>query len=180
MASHRQMSRQRTTATAATRARVYTTLPSPIGELLLLSNGTALTGLYMPDNRFSPLGQLGLHEDARPFAEVIGQLDAYFAHRLRTFDLALAPSGTPFQRRVWQALGQIPYGQTKSYGQIALALGHPGAGRAVGFASARNPLSLIVPCHRVVGSSGQLTGYASGLERKRWLLAHEAAGYQDR
>jgi len=105
------------------------------------------------------------------------QLEAYFRGELMTFDLPLAPRGTDFQTRVWQALRAIPFGQTRSYREIAVAIGTPLAVRAVGAANGRNPLSLIVPCHRVIGSSGKLTGYAGGIDRKRWLLQHERANF---
>ena len=101
------------------------------------------------------------------------QLSEYFAGDRTDFDLDLAPSGTDFQRKVWTALSQIPYGTTESYGQLALRIGQPTASRAVGLANGRNPIAIVVPCHRVIGSSGTLTGYAGGLERKRWLLEHE-------
>ena len=108
-----------------------------------------------------------------PFPEARAQLEDYFAGRRRTFDLPLAPVGTPFQRRVWEALREIPYGETVSYGVLAARLGQPGAGRAVGLANGQNPISIVIPCHRVIGAGGALTGYGGGLERKRWLLALE-------
>jgi methylated-DNA-[protein]-cysteine S-methyltransferase len=106
-------------------------------------------------------------------AEAARQLRAFFAGELTTFDLPLAPAGTPFQRAVWDALRAIPFGETRSYRDVAVGLGAPSAVRAVGAANGKNPLAIVVPCHRVVGSSGALTGYAGGLARKRWLLAHE-------
>jgi methylated-DNA-[protein]-cysteine S-methyltransferase len=113
---------------------------------------------------------------------VRAQLAEYFAGRRRDFDLPLAPAGTPFQQRVWQALRAIPYGRTESYGALAARLGQPGAGRAVGLANGQNPIAIVIPCHRVIGAGGALTGYGGGLERKRWLLALEAsaAGRADR
>ncbi len=155
--------------------RFRTTVPSPIGDLLLLSDGAALTGLYMATNRSAPQAGVPADEGAAPFKEAICQLQAYFRHELTAFNLPLAPSGTRFQLGVWQALLAIPCGHTTSYGELADRLGSPRAVRAVGQANARNPLALIVPCHRVIGRSGHLVGYASGLEPKRWLLAHEAA-----
>ena len=107
--------------------------------------------------------------------EARDQLRAWFAGRRTTFDLPLRPRGTPFQLSVWRALGEIPYGETSSYRELAVAVGQPSAARAVGAANARNPLSIVVPCHRVIGARGELTGYAGGVERKRWLLEHERA-----
>ena len=149
--------------------------PSPIGRLLLVSDGAALTGLYMEAQRRGPAIADSWIPDEAPFTEVRRQLDAYFAGALTRFELPLAPSGTPFQENVWRALCDIPYGETRSYDALAQAVGAPGAARAVGSANARNPIGLIVPCHRVIARSGALTGYAAGLERKRWLLDHEAA-----
>lgn len=112
--------------------------------------------------------------DVEAAAEATQQLREYFAGERRSFELALAPRGTEFQRRVWQALREIPHGRTRSYGEIAEAIGQPTASRAVGAANGRNPISIVVPCHRVIGASGALTGYGGGMERKRWLLNHEA------
>ena len=106
-------------------------------------------------------------------ASAVEQLAAYFAGELRVFDLPLGAEGTGFQRLVWRALGTIPFGETRTYGAIAHAIGRPSASRAVGAANGRNPISIIVPCHRVIGASGELTGYAGGVEMKQWLLAHE-------
>jgi methylated-DNA-[protein]-cysteine S-methyltransferase len=111
--------------------------------------------------------------DAPPFPELRSQLGEYLAGRRRTFDLPLAPSGTPFQRRCWQALQEIPFGQTRSYGEMARALGEPGAARAVGRANHDNPIGVVIPCHRVIGADGSLTGYAGGLQMKRRLLELE-------
>jgi len=143
-------------------------LSTPIGELLLVSNGDALTGLYMTPHPFKPQRL----DDAllRPARE---QLRAYFAGELLEFDLPLAGAGSPFQRKVWDALCSIPYGGTVSYGDIARRVGLPKASRAVGAANGRNPISIIVPCHRVIGANGKLTGYGGGLQRKQWLLDHE-------
>jgi methylated-DNA-[protein]-cysteine S-methyltransferase len=148
--------------------------PSPIGELLLASDGEALTGLFMEERRHGPRGEASWIEDRGPFREALLQLDAYFAGERTAFSLPLAPEGSGFQLRVWRALEEIPYGQTWSYRQLADQVGRPGAARAVGSANARNPLSIVVPCHRVIGSAGALTGYGGGLARKRWLLDHEA------
>lgn len=149
---------------------------TPVGPLTLVAAGAALTGLYMTDQRHRPPQEsFGAPADpgAPPFAVAIAQLRAYFRGELTTFDLPLALRGTPFQRRVWAALCGIPYGETRSYGQLAEALGVPTAARAVGLANGRNPVGIIVPCHRVVGADGSLTGYGGGLDRKRRLLAFE-------
>jgi methylated-DNA-[protein]-cysteine S-methyltransferase len=150
---------------------------SPIGELLLASNGEALTGLYMEVRRHGPRGEEAWTEDRGPFKEVLEQLDAYFAGARTSFALPLAPEGSAFQLRVWSALEEIPFGQTWSYRRLAEQVGRPGAARAVGSANARNPISIVVPCHRVIGSAGALTGYGGGLPRKRWLLDHEARAW---
>jgi methylated-DNA-[protein]-cysteine S-methyltransferase len=152
---------------------MHSYLPSPIGDLLLIGDGTHLTGLYTAEHVRMPT-ELGVRSD-REFAEVRSQLTEYFAGERADFDLPLAPVGTPFQQRVWQRLRQIPLGQTSSYGELAAEIGQPAAVRAVGMANGRNPISIIVPCHRVVGSTGALTGYAGGLAAKRWLLDHERA-----
>jgi methylated-DNA-[protein]-cysteine S-methyltransferase len=154
---------------------LFTTLDSPIGELLLTSDGTALTGLYMPDHAHGPTVGADWVRDggAAPFADAAEQLEEYFAGGLRGFDMPLAPAGTEFQMRVWAELRRIPYGATVTYGELARRLGGPGASRAVGLANGRNPISIIVPCHRVVGAGGKLTGYAGGLARKRFLLELE-------
>ncbi len=147
-------------------------LHSPVGELLLLANPRGLCGLHMEIQRYPPAPADWRSDEAR-FAEARRQLAAYFAGELREFDLPLSPEATPFQRRVWDELVRIPFGQTTSYGKLAHRLGDIKASRAVGLANGRNPISIVVPCHRVVGSKGALTGYAGGLERKRWLLDHE-------
>jgi methylated-DNA-[protein]-cysteine S-methyltransferase len=152
----------------------YTTFRSPIGDLLLVSDGQALTGLYTEQARYARAVEADWTPDPGPFREAERQLSAYFEGEARAFDLPLAPRGTDFQRGVWDALRALRFGECVSYGELARRLGRPGAGRAVGHANARNPIGLIVPCHRVVGASGGLTGYAGGLDRKRWLLEHEA------
>jgi methylated-DNA-[protein]-cysteine S-methyltransferase len=152
---------------------------SPIGRLLLLGDGHALTGLWMIDaDRYPGRGDdAGLTPDAASFREVAAQLEAYFAGDLKEFTVPLAPTGTPFQLAVWTQLTKIPYGSTVSYGDIARALGKRlVASRAVGLANGANPISVIVPCHRVIGSDGSLTGYGGGLERKELLLRLEGAG----
>ncbi len=150
------------------------TLDTPIGALRLVSDGSHLCGLYMGDEHFdrATAGQ-SLQRDAGPFVEVKRQLKAYFAGTLRVFELPLAAAGTDFQKRVWRELCNIPYGQTINYGELARRIGNPKASRAVGLANGRNPISIIVPCHRVIGANGALTGYGGGLPRKRWLLEHE-------
>ena len=161
------------TALPVTADRTYTTLPSPIGPLTLVARGSELTGLYLDAQRHRPddaaLGAQG-DADGELFAAAAGQLAAYFAGQLTEFSLPLAPAGTAFQAKVWAALQTIPYGQTWSYGQLAAKIGNPSAIRAVGLANGKNPISLVIPCHRVVGSDGTLTGYGGGLERKRFLL----------
>ena len=151
--------------------RRFHTIDSPIGRLLLTADEQALTGLYMEPHPRLPASAV---HDPAAFAEVAAQLDAYFAGSLTDFDLPLAPSGTPFQLRVWEALRAIPYGETCSYRELAEAVGKPAAVRAVGAANGRNPISVIVPCHRVIGADGSLTGYGGGLDRKRILLELEA------
>lgn len=157
----------------------FTRLVSPIGEILLTSNGQALTGLYLEE--FSggpaPVPSAGWVADAGPFAEARAQLRAYFAGERPSFSLALAPSGTAFQRAVWDALTAIPFGATCSYGELAARLGRPGAARAVGSANGCNPIAIVIPCHRVIGADGSLTGYGGGLPRKRWLLEHEGVRF---
>jgi methylated-DNA-[protein]-cysteine S-methyltransferase len=118
----------------------------------------------------------GWKRDDAALSEARAQLQAYFAGELRGFELPLAAEGTPFQQRVWRALCDIPYGETISYGELARRIGQPAAARAVGLANGQNPIAIVVPCHRVIGANGSLTGYGGGLERKRWLLAHESRG----
>src|SRR4051794_20240319 len=149
----------------------HTTIDTPIGPLLAAADaGGALTGLW-----FDRAPARGSERGDRAFAHLREQLDAYFAGDLHSFDVRLAAAGTPWQREVWTALASVPYGQTLSYGELARRLGRPAAARAVGAANGRNPLSIVVPCHRLIGASGALTGYAGGLSRKDWLLRHEAA-----
>lgn len=145
-------------------------MPSPLGDLTLLSDGDALTGLYMPSPKGGPAIDAAWRRDAAPFSGVVEQLDAYFGGDRTEFDLPLAAHGTVFQQRVWGALRAIPYGQTRSYRDIATGIGAPKAVRAVGLANGRNPISIIVPCHRVVGADGSLTGYGGGLRNKQLLL----------
>ncbi len=154
----------------------YTIMESPIDPLLLMSDGDHLTGLYMDTQiqEYLPYMKEEWKNDQAPFAETIVQLKAYFAGELCQFDLPLKLSGTVFQKTVWQQLTTIPYGETVSYKSIAEHIYAPKAVRAVGLANGKNPISIIVPCHRVIGANGKLTGYGGGLHRKQWLLTHEA------
>lgn len=176
------------TASTVTGRRSHTVIDSPVGPITLLATDGRLTGLYMSEQRYPPAPeQLGAAEfgaeqsgaprsgapDDGPFAAAAAQLSEYFAGRLTSFDLPVTMTGTAFQRLVWSALLDIPYGTTVSYGELAAAIGRPSAARAVGLANGRNPVSIIVPCHRVVGTDGSLAGYGGGLERKQYLLALE-------
>ena len=153
----------------------YTSMATPVGTLMLVGDSTQLTQLLLPTQDGSPLPPPpGSQPDPGPFASAITQLEGYFAGDRTDFDLPLAPAGTPFQRQVWDALRTIPFGRTTSYGVIATMIGSPGSARAVGLANNRNPLPLVIPCHRVIGSTGALVGYGGGLACKRWLLDHEA------
>ncbi|GAA3756248.1 methylated-DNA--[protein]-cysteine S-methyltransferase [Streptomyces tremellae] len=154
--------------------RRHTVIDSPLGPLTLVAADGALSGVYLDEHRHMPPRDTFGPRSAEPFGEATAQLAAYFSGELRVFDLPLHLEGTPFQRRVWSELTRIPYGETRSYGELAAALGSPGASRAVGLANGRNPVSIVVPCHRVVGSTGSLTGYGGGLANKRRLLALEA------
>ena len=143
--------------------------PSPVGDILLRAGDDGrLTDLYLRHDETAAPTTGG------PFDAVREQLDAYFAGELETFELDLDPHGTPFQQRVWAELSRIPYGETISYSELAHRLGDPKLVRAVGLANGRNPISIVIPCHRVIGADGSLVGYGGGLERKRWLLEHEA------
>ncbi len=139
----------------------YAVVASPLGDLVVWGDGDTLSGLSFADSHTS-------------FAEVAAQLRAYFAGERTEFTLKLDPHGTAFQRRVWDALEKIPFGTTTTYGQIAAELGDPRSTRVVGLANGRNPIAIIIPCHRVIGADGNLTGYGGGMDRKRWLLAHES------
>ncbi len=153
----------------------YTEIESPVGELLASADAAGrITGLHFLDGHRTPPGGADWVRNERSLSPLRLQLEEYFAGERREFELDLAPSGTPFQLSVWRALCAIPYGETASYGEIAAAVGQPGAARAVGGANNRNPIAIIVPCHRVIGASGSLTGYGGGLPRKRQLLALEA------
>jgi methylated-DNA-[protein]-cysteine S-methyltransferase len=147
----------------------FTQFESPVGMLTLTATGAGLTGLLFDGDRRAIAALDGVRDQA-PFAGVIAQLGEYFDGRRTAFELELAPEGTPFQLRVWMALRTIPFGRTVSYGEIARDIGAPSASRAVGAANGQNPISIIVPCHRVIGKSGSLTGYGGGLPRKKFLL----------
>jgi methylated-DNA-[protein]-cysteine S-methyltransferase len=151
----------------------HTIVGSPVGPLTLVGDGAALIGLYFDGHSRTPrLTDRGPRVDVG-FGAAIRQLGEYFAGMRREFDLVLTPRGSAFEKQVWALLTKIPYGETRTYGQLAAELGDPGAAQAVGNANGWNPISIIVPCHRVVGTSGSLTGYAGGLDRKRFLLSLE-------
>ncbi|MFT5090279.1 MAG: methylated-DNA-[protein]-cysteine S-methyltransferase [Candidatus Latescibacterota bacterium] len=149
----------------------YTYLPTSIGPLLLAGDKHNLKGIYFENNAFNPPPDWQRVE-ALPYP-IAEQLDAYFTGALREFDLPLAPEGTTFQLEVWAALEEIPYGETISYAELALRIGNPAAVRAVGMANGKNPLPIVVPCHRVIGSDGSLTGFGGGLPTKEFLLKLE-------
>jgi len=154
---------------------VQATVDSPLGPLLALASSAGLHGLWFDAQQHHPGPQMAPVDDAHPWIQATRtQLAAYFAGTRTAFDLPLAPIGTPFQQAVWARLLGIGFGQTDRYGRIAQALDRPGGARAVGLAVGRNPITIIVPCHRVVGENGQLTGYAGGLPRKQFLLALES------
>ena len=145
-------------------------MDSPVGPLTLAAVNGALSGLYMDKQRDCPAPEILGAPDAGSFTEAVRQLREYFDGERTEFDLRLSLGGTPFQQRVWAKLRDIPFGTTVTYGQLANRIGRPMAARAVGLANGQNPISIIVPCHRVVGSDGGLTGYGGGIERKRYLL----------
>jgi len=153
----------------------YTTYESPVGPLLLVGERDAIAGLYFHHGKHTPTPAPDWcrANDAPVFAEACQQLDAYFAGQRQQFDLKLAPQGTDFQQRVWQQLRLIPFGETISYGELAKRIGDPKSSRAVGAANGKNPISIIVPCHRVIGADGTLTGFGGGVETKRTLLELE-------
>lgn len=170
---------------------VHAVMSSPIGLLTLVADGGALTAVYMENHKRGPAaGTLGAevvpggagpqgaaaaehNDDAAVLARTRDQLGEYFAGERREFEVPLAPAGNPFRQRVWSLLQEIPYGQTRSYGDLARQLGDRNLAQAVGAANARNPVSVLIPCHRVVGAAGALTGYAGGLDRKQFLLGLE-------
>jgi methylated-DNA-[protein]-cysteine S-methyltransferase len=150
--------------------RTHTVVPSPIGPLTVVGEDGALVGLYMEASRRPPAPEVVGSRSDEGFEDAVRQLDEYFAGHRKEFDLPLRPIGNDFQLAVWDQLTRIPYGETRSYGDLARALGDPGAAQAVGAANGRNPLSIVVPCHRVIGADGSLVGYGGGLPRKRFLL----------
>lgn len=153
----------------------YDVVPAPIGRLIVASNGSAIVGVWMANASPSDDRWMERRGNDSCLGQARDELTAYFDGRRRTFDVPLAPNGTDFQRRVWLALRDIPYGETISYAELARRVGSVAAVRAVGAANGRNPIPIIIPCHRVIGSDGSLTGFGGGIERKRWLLQHEGA-----
>ena len=156
--------------------RYYDTFESPQGDMLLLANDTALEGVFFESQKHHPKRQADWRQD--PKHKVLRQarreLEEYFAGRRKRFQVALEPGGTEFQRSVWKAISTVAFGETITYAELAERAGHPGSARAAGAATGRNPIGIIVPCHRIMGSDGELTGYAGGLDRKRALLELEA------
>ena len=155
--------------------RTHSYMDSPVGTILLVATDGELSGLYMANHRHQPPLESFGERTPDDFDAAVEQLTEYFAGERTEFNLPLHMAGTDFQRVVWQGLTEIPYGETVSYGELARRIGRPSASRAVGLANGKNPVSIIVPCHRVIGSGGSLTGYGGGLERKEFLLAHERA-----
>lgn len=160
--------------------RTHTVIDSVVGTLTLVAEEGVIVGLYMDLQRHRPDDEALGEPDPRgrevePFKAAADQLDAYFAGELTRFDVPLAPRGSEFQQRVWAGLQEIPYGRTESYGELAERIGSPGGARAVGLANGKNPIGIIIPCHRVVGADGSLTGYGGGIERKKQLLDLELA-----
>lgn len=158
--------------------RTYDFYDSPHGRMLLVADDEGLSGVYFDGQKYFPETQKQWQRDVRHsvLKQAKRELAEYFAGERRRFEVALAPEGTPFQRSVWQAIASVGFGETISYGELARRAGCPGSARAAGAATGRNPIGIIVPCHRIVGSNGSLTGYAGGLARKRALLALEAGG----
>lgn len=152
----------------------YTTYETPIGTLTLQAGNAGLTGAWFANQVTHPMNA-GKRDASHPvLRNAVDELDEYFDGRRKVFSVAIAPEGTPFQQTVWAALGKIPHGQTKNYQELATAIGNQNAMRAVGTANGKNPISIIIPCHRVINKSGALGGYVGGIERKAWLLQHEA------
>jgi methylated-DNA-[protein]-cysteine S-methyltransferase len=155
--------------------RCYSHVETPIGQVLLAGRPGVLTGLFVASHERCPALPSAWRRDDDALAEARRQLEEYFAGTRTAFDLPLELEGTPFQVMVWSALRDIPFGETISYGELARRVARPGASRAVGAANGRNPISIVIPCHRVIGADGRLTGYGWGHERKAWLLQHERA-----
>jgi methylated-DNA-[protein]-cysteine S-methyltransferase len=165
-----------TSTTATSITGVCRVVDSPIGPLTIAGTGDGtVTNLCMADQAHAPARRDAWAREEGAFDDVAAQLQEYFARKRRTFDFAMRLEGTPFQRDVWHALLTVPYGETATYGEIASAIGNPSACRAVGLANGRNPIAIAVPCHRIIGKSGSLTGYGGGLTRKEQLLALEGA-----
>jgi methylated-DNA-[protein]-cysteine S-methyltransferase len=152
----------------------YTYLDSPLGDMLVTRDEGGITGLDLPRSRYPRRVSEDWERDDAAFDDIRVQLREYFAGERQDFDLPLNAGGSRFQSLVWDALIRIPYGETTSYGKVAVSIGHPDGPRAVGLANGQNPIPIIVPCHRVIGADGSLTGYGGGLDAKRWLLDHEA------
>lgn len=152
----------------------YSYIETPLGDMLVTRDDGGITGLDLPKSRYPRRVSPEWQRDDTAFDDIRTQLDEYFAGERQEFDLPLNAGGSPFQALVWHALTEIPYGETTSYGKVAVSIGHPDGPRAVGLANGQNPIPIIVPCHRVIGASGSLTGYGGGLDAKRWLLDHEA------
>jgi methylated-DNA-[protein]-cysteine S-methyltransferase len=156
----------------------YDYYDSPHGRMLLVASDDGVSGVYFDRQKYFPDRNKAWKRDARhaPLKQAKRELREYFAGRRKRFDVALDPDGTSFQRSVWKAISKVGFGNTITYGELARRAGHPGSARAAGAATGRNPIGIIVPCHRIMGANGALTGYAGGLARKRALLALEAAG----
>ena len=165
------------TTTTTTTCR---TIDSPVGPITVAGRDGVVTNIRMQGQDHEPSGREGWDEDPSAFGDAVDQLQEYFAGERTEFDFAMELEGTDFQRAVWAALLEIPYGETWSYGQLAARLGKPGAARAVGLANGRNPIAVVVPCHRVIGADGSLTGYGGGLDRKLVLLELERDRSQPR
>jgi methylated-DNA-[protein]-cysteine S-methyltransferase len=163
-------------ATITSTTTLYTQIDSPLGDLLLTGDGERLHRLHMQEGKLAPIAiERGWERAPGAFTQIAEQLEEYFAGERSGFDCRLQAHGTPFQERVWQELQRIPYGETISYGELAQRVGQPSASRAVGTANGRNPIAVIIPCHRVIGADGSLTGFGGGLQNKRLLLELEAA-----
>jgi len=158
--------------------RYFDTFKSPQGEMLLVATGRGIAGVYFDGQKYFPKKEKGWRRgpDHAPIRQAKRELAEYFAGKRRRFEVALDPDGTPFQRAVWKAISAVRFGETISYGELARRAGHEGSARAAGAATGRNPIGIIVPCHRIMGSDGSLTGYAGGLKRKRALLELEGIG----
>ena len=152
----------------------YSYIDCPLGRMFVQGDGQFVTGLYLPQHKGWRGPNASWQQSDAPFTAVREQLTEYFAGERQQFDVPLKLAGTPFQQRVWQELVRIPFGTTITYAQLAQRVGKPTASRAVGHANGRNPISVIVPCHRVIGANGKLTGYAGGVDKKQWLLAWES------